>query len=148
MKFDPTWRQIALLALLLAAPIIANLIAPGVIGAVSSVVSTVIGALFVNLRNPPGGPPSNGAGPDLKVIAGGLSAFLFAFFSVVGPAAALATLSGCELFQTGRAARPASYAAELAACEAKAPKGPEGWRVYLPCCEEAARRYGRDPRAC
>ena len=67
MKFDPTWRQLALLALLLAAPVAANIVAPGVIGAVSSMVSTVFGALFVNLREPKPEQPK----PELRVIDGG-----------------------------------------------------------------------------
>jgi hypothetical protein len=53
MKFDPTWRQLILLALLLSAVVVANLVAPGVVGAVTSMVSTVFGALFVNLREQP-----------------------------------------------------------------------------------------------
>ena len=52
MKFNPTWTQIALLALLLGSVIATNLWAPGVIGTITSMVSTVLGALFVNLRDP------------------------------------------------------------------------------------------------
>jgi hypothetical protein len=53
---------------------------------------------------------------------------------------------GCELLHG--AARPTSYAGELAACEAQAPEGPAGWVVYTPCCEDVARRYSRDPSFC
>lgn len=50
MKFNPTWTQIALLALLLGAVVATHVFAPGVIGAITSMVSTIMGALFVNLR--------------------------------------------------------------------------------------------------
>jgi uncharacterized membrane protein len=50
MKFDPTWRQVALLAILLGAVIAAHIIAPGAISVVTSIVSTIVGALFVDIR--------------------------------------------------------------------------------------------------
>jgi hypothetical protein len=59
MKFDPTWRQLILLAILLSSVVVANLVAPGVVGAITSMVSTVFGALFVNLREQP--PPPKDA---------------------------------------------------------------------------------------
>lgn len=70
MKFNPTWQQIALLAVLLGAVILTNIVAPGVIGAITSMVSTVFGALFVNLRES-ATKALNGDAPDLKVIEGG-----------------------------------------------------------------------------
>lgn len=57
MKWSPTWQQLALLTLLLVAPVAANIFAPGVVGAISSMVSTVFGALFVNLREAAPQPP-------------------------------------------------------------------------------------------
>lgn len=58
MKFNPTWQQVALLAVLLASIIVTHLWAPAVIGAVTSIVSTIVGALFVNLQ-PTALPPSS-----------------------------------------------------------------------------------------
>ena len=52
MKFHPTWPQVALLTVLLAAIIVAYLVAPPAVSAVTSIVSTIVGALFVNLREP------------------------------------------------------------------------------------------------
>lgn len=48
MKFEPTWPQVALLAILLAAIIVTHLVAPPAVSAVTSIVSTIVGALFVN----------------------------------------------------------------------------------------------------
>lgn len=73
MKFNPTVNQIVLLALLLAAPVIAHLVAPPVIGVLSSMVSTVFGALFVNLRETPAPAPAPDAPPKLEVLDGGKS---------------------------------------------------------------------------
>ncbi len=50
MKFNPTWSQVALLAVLLAAIIVSHLLAPLAVSAITSIVSTIVGALFVNLR--------------------------------------------------------------------------------------------------
>lgn len=50
MKFDPTWRQVALLAVLLAAIIVSHLWAPAAVSAITSIVSTIVGALFINLK--------------------------------------------------------------------------------------------------
>lgn len=50
MKFNPTWPQVALLLGMLAAVILTHAYAPPAVGAVTSIVSTVVGALFVNLR--------------------------------------------------------------------------------------------------
>ena len=72
MKFNPTVNQLVLLALLLAAPVIAHLVAPPVIGVLSSMVSTVFGALFVNLREPAPAPAPD-APPKLEVLDGGKS---------------------------------------------------------------------------
>lgn len=72
MKFNPTPNQLVLLVILLAAPILAHLFAPPAIGVLSSMVSTVFGALFVNLREPPPPPPPDGE-PKLEVIDGGKS---------------------------------------------------------------------------
>ena len=49
MKFSPTWPQVALLAVLLAAVIAVHILAPLAVAAVTSIVSTIVGALFVNL---------------------------------------------------------------------------------------------------
>jgi hypothetical protein len=50
VKFNPTWQQVALLAVLLAAVIVSHMFAPAAASAVVSIVSTVVGALFVDLR--------------------------------------------------------------------------------------------------
>ncbi len=50
MKFDPSWKQVALLAVLLSGIIAAHLLAPGAVAAITSLASTIIGALFVNLQ--------------------------------------------------------------------------------------------------
>lgn len=53
MKFNPTWTQLVLLAMLLGAVIGTNVFAPGAIGTITSIVSTIVGALFVNLKESP-----------------------------------------------------------------------------------------------
>jgi DMSO/TMAO reductase YedYZ heme-binding membrane subunit len=50
VKFNPTWQQVALLAVLLAAICVTHLWVPGAISAITSIVSTIVGALFVNLQ--------------------------------------------------------------------------------------------------
>lgn len=50
MKFSPTWPQVALLAVLLTAVIVAHILAPGAVSVITSIVSTIVGALFVNLQ--------------------------------------------------------------------------------------------------
>lgn len=45
MKFNPTWQQLVLLAILFAAVIVAHLVAPPAVGIITSMVSTVIGYL-------------------------------------------------------------------------------------------------------
>lgn len=60
MKFDPTWRQVALLAVLLAAVISSHLLAPVAVSTVTSIVSTIVGALFVNLSPKLPGAPKEG----------------------------------------------------------------------------------------
>lgn len=50
MKFNPTWSQVALLLGMLAAVILTHAFAPPAVGVVTSIVSTVVGALFVDLR--------------------------------------------------------------------------------------------------
>lgn len=50
MKFNPTWPQVALVAVLLAAVITTHVWAPLAVSAITSIVSTIVGALFVNLR--------------------------------------------------------------------------------------------------
>lgn len=50
MKFNPTWPQVALLLGMLAAVILTHAFAPPAVGAVTSIVSTIVGALFVDLR--------------------------------------------------------------------------------------------------
>jgi hypothetical protein len=62
MKFQPTWQQVTLLAVLLTAIIVAHLFAPLAVSAVTSIVSTIVGALFVNLKS----------GPVFTVAKGGL----------------------------------------------------------------------------
>lgn len=50
MKFNPTWPQVALLVVLLAAVILTHIFAPLAISVITSLVSTIVGALFVNLQ--------------------------------------------------------------------------------------------------
>jgi hypothetical protein len=50
MKFSPTWQQVALLTVLLAAVIVVHLVAPLAVSVITSIVSTIVGALFVNLH--------------------------------------------------------------------------------------------------
>lgn len=50
MKLSPTWQQVALLSVLLAAIIVSHIYAPAAASAVVSVVSTIVGAFFVDLR--------------------------------------------------------------------------------------------------
>lgn len=65
MKFNPTWQQVALLAVLLAAVIVSHLLAPLAVSVITSLVSTVVGALFVNLKpSEPEAPPA----PVLSIV--------------------------------------------------------------------------------
>jgi hypothetical protein len=51
MKLSPTWQQIVLIAILLAAiPLTYAFVAPAA-GVVTGMVSTLVGAFFVNLRD-------------------------------------------------------------------------------------------------
>lgn len=73
MKFNPTWPQVALLAVLLAGIIATHLWAPLAVSAITSIVSTIVGALFVNL---PGSTPDAPAPiaptspPNLTIVKG------------------------------------------------------------------------------
>lgn len=49
MKFNPTWQHVALLAVLLTAVIVAHGLFPAAASAVVSIVSTVVGAVFIDL---------------------------------------------------------------------------------------------------
>jgi hypothetical protein len=53
MRPAPTWQQIALIAVLLAAVIVAHLFAPLAISVVTSIASTLVGVFFVNLSPTP-----------------------------------------------------------------------------------------------
>lgn len=57
---SPTWQQVAHLAvqgvfvlILVSAVIAAYILAPPSVGVVTSIVSTIVGSLFVNFRGPP-----------------------------------------------------------------------------------------------
>ncbi len=50
-----------------------------------------------------------------------------------------AFVTSCALWHG--AARPASYASELLACEVEAPAGSGGWAVYTPCCLGVNAKY-------
>jgi hypothetical protein len=50
MKFNPTWSQVVLLLGLIAAVVLTHAYVGPAVGAVTSIVSTIIGALFVDLR--------------------------------------------------------------------------------------------------
>jgi uncharacterized membrane protein YdcZ (DUF606 family) len=49
-SFSPTWQQVVLLLGLIAAVVLTHMFAVPAVGAVTSIVSTIVGALFVNLR--------------------------------------------------------------------------------------------------
>jgi hypothetical protein len=66
MKFNPTWSQVALLAVLLAAIIVSHLLAPLAVSAITSIVSTIVGALFVNLRADSSKVEDNGATAPIR----------------------------------------------------------------------------------
>lgn len=51
MKFNPTWTQVALIAALLASVVGSHLWAPTAVAVITSLVSTIIGSLFVNLKD-------------------------------------------------------------------------------------------------
>lgn len=66
MKPSPTWPQVALVLGLLAAIILTHAYTPLAVGAVTSIVSTLIGAFFVNLRDtkkPDGAEKNDGGQP-------------------------------------------------------------------------------------
>lgn len=46
MKFQPTWQQVALLAVLIGAVITVHLVAPAAVSVVVSIVSTIVGFLI------------------------------------------------------------------------------------------------------
>jgi hypothetical protein len=48
VKFNPSWQQIVFFGLLLAAPVIAHLVAPGAAPTVTGMVTTALGFLFGN----------------------------------------------------------------------------------------------------
>lgn len=52
-SFSPTWQQVVLLLGLIAAVVFTHMFAAPAVGAVTSIVSTIVGALFVNLRHEP-----------------------------------------------------------------------------------------------
>lgn len=66
MKFNPTWPQVALLLGLVAAIIVSHAVAPPVVGAVTSIVSTLIGSLVVDLKRKEEGKPA----PVLELVKG------------------------------------------------------------------------------
>lgn len=51
MKFNPTWTQTALLLGMLAAIVLSHVFAPPAVGAITSIVSTIVGAVFVDLKS-------------------------------------------------------------------------------------------------
>lgn len=66
MKFNPTWPQVALLLGLVAAIIVSHAVAPPVVGAVTSIVSTLIGSLVVDLKRKEDAKPA----PVLSLVKG------------------------------------------------------------------------------
>jgi len=59
----PTLPQVLLLALCLAAPIVAQIFAPGIVPAVLGFVGTIVAALFVSGRKDPPDPPAYEVAP-------------------------------------------------------------------------------------
>jgi len=52
MKFNPTWSQVALVAVLISAILLAYAFVAPAAGVVTGIVSTIFGSLFVNFRAP------------------------------------------------------------------------------------------------
>jgi hypothetical protein len=49
MTLNPTWTQVALLMILLGSVVCSHLWAPASVSVITSLVSTIVGALFVNI---------------------------------------------------------------------------------------------------
>jgi len=124
MKYQFSWQQVAVLAVLLGSVLLANLFAPGAVSAITSIVSTIVGALFVNLKD--GGPPKppTGGTPALTVLAGGAT-LLVVLAMACGP-----TLTPAE------AADLAQHAATLAKCRAEG-KDAGSYAAYEACKQDA-----------
>lgn len=59
MKFNPTWPQVAILAILLAAIIVTHVWAPTAVAVITSIASTIVGSLFLNLQGAPQDPQAD-----------------------------------------------------------------------------------------
>lgn len=55
---SPTWPQVALVAVMCAAIILSHVFAPPVVGAVTSIISTLVGAFFIRTGREEEKPPA------------------------------------------------------------------------------------------
>jgi predicted acyltransferase len=67
MKFNPTWQQLVLVAILLTAVIASNIVAPGAFGTVTSIVSVIVGYLSGSPLRPAA---EDKAAPVLSIVKG------------------------------------------------------------------------------
>jgi len=65
VKFNPTWQQVALLAVLFAAIIVSNMYSPGAFGAVTSIVSVIVSFVVGSKL-----PASTDSTPALSIVKG------------------------------------------------------------------------------
>jgi len=137
MRFTP-WQMVAVLAILLAAIILAHVFAPGAVGTIVSMATTIFAALFVQRRDddvpPPGSPPA------LRVIAGGAALALSAAMTF---GRAVACSEGLKSIDE---VNDPSDDVKLSKCraDARAEKQLTGnaeraWNVYLACTRDAHR---------
>lgn len=59
MKFNPTWPQVAMLAVLLAAILLSYAFVAPAAGTITGIVSTILGSLFINFQAPASKDASN-----------------------------------------------------------------------------------------
>lgn len=73
MKFNPTWPQVALLLGLITAVVLSHVFAPAAVGAITSIVSTIVGAIFVDLKKTEKA-ASDSVAPVLELVKNGTPA--------------------------------------------------------------------------
>src|SRR5262249_32435418 len=128
MKFTP-WQRVAVLAILLAAIIVANMYVPGAVATLVSMATTVFAALFVRCQDDQDPPP--GSPPALRLLAGGGRLAL----GIVACGHALEALNDASDDATlGRCRAEARSAAR----DGRTPE--EAWDHYLSCTRDAGLR--------